>query len=128
MIDRRNTMTYLNSRDLALWSQILPSHRFPVCAELFYEGQIPHVGHIVLNGSIELLRNNRLIKTIRSGGVIGIRELLNNRPINVTARITSFSEVLILDRSTLQEIATNANHDLNSLFFSVNESLKINFC
>ena len=74
--------------------------------ELFYEGQIPHVAYLFIQGQLQLGKRGRAHKNVEPGTVIGLTELLENKPANYFAKIKAGSRVLILDRSTIKELYT----------------------
>lgn len=68
---------------------------------LLYQGHIPIVAYLVVDGAIHLLKNKKIKSTILPGEVIGIRELLTDTPSSVTAKTTADTTICYLDRSTI---------------------------
>lgn len=77
---------------------------YQVKTEIFYEGQIPNAGHVLLKGEILLKKGRKLIRKVHAGEIIGLKELIDRRPAPYTAHIAPQSEVIIVDKSTASEI------------------------
>ncbi|EQC43870.1 cyclic nucleotide-binding domain protein [Bacteriovorax sp. Seq25_V] len=80
---------------------------YTATSNLFYEGQIPVVAYLVISGNIHLTKNKKIKKTIGSGCLLGVKELLNNQPVNYSAVIMPGSDICFLSRSDFNEIIEN---------------------
>ncbi len=89
---------------------------------LFYQGHVPMVAYLVLDGAVNLTKNKKLKTIVRSGGVIGAKELITHSPSTVTAEAHSNTTVCYLDRSTVQDIMNNGDPELSHLFQEYFES------
>lgn len=78
--------------------------RYTAHSELFYEGQTPMVGYLLIDGHIQLLRNKKVKKILDAGTLLGVRELMTNAPMTYTAQILPETTVLFLDKSTIFEL------------------------
>lgn len=74
---------------------------------LFYEGQVPIVAFLVVDGTVNLLKNRKIKSTVRQGCIVGVNELLNNLPYHFEAQIPPHTSLCFLDKSTLKEILSH---------------------
>ncbi len=102
--------------------QITQSKIFSGGSPLFYEGQTPVVAFLILDGSVTLTKNRRIKSTLRSGSLIGVKELMNNSPSSVTAEALPNTLLCFLDRSTIQEIIRDQQDELSLLFKNICEA------
>ncbi|MCK6596252.1 MAG: cyclic nucleotide-binding domain-containing protein [Bacteriovoracaceae bacterium] len=95
----------------------LKENSFQSASTLFYEGQTPIVAYLVIDGVVNLVKNRRIKTTLKSGSLIGLKELMLNKPVPLEAKVEANSSLVFLDKSTIQEII-NATHgsDLSMLF------------
>lgn len=93
-----------------------PSKKFKSQSYLFYEGQIPISGYLILEGSIQVSYKKKFKKMLHSGYLLGITELLNKKPIQLSAEAFPNTEVCFIDRTTLMEIFQGDDIELVSLF------------
>lgn len=98
-------------------SLALKENAFKSPSTLFYEGQTPIVAYLVVDGAVNLLKNRKIKTSLRSGALIGLKELMLNCPVPLEAKVEANTSLLFLDRSTIQEII-NATYgtDLSMLF------------
>ena len=78
--------------------------KYSSSSNLFYAGQIPIVAYLLLEGMIHFTKDGTIINTFSRGNIIGLKELMNNRPMNVDAQIQTGTEVCFMDRSTILSI------------------------
>ncbi|MGZ3788801.1 MAG: cyclic nucleotide-binding domain-containing protein [Bacteriovorax sp.] len=86
-----------------------PQKKFQVEAPLFYEGQIPIVAYLIIEGGISLFKKKKPRKTLKAGSLLGLKELLNNSPAELSAKVQADSTICFLDKSTIQEILHKEN-------------------
>lgn len=98
-----------------------PSKKFKTQSHLFYEGQIPISGYLIIDGSIQVSHKKKFKKILNSGYLLGINELLNKKPIHLSAEAFPNTEICFLDKTTLQEILNGADAELLELFNSLLE-------
>lgn len=96
------------------------SKMFASTSPLFYEGQTPVVAFLVIDGSVNLLKNRKVKSTLRTGALIGLKELMNKMPSSVSAEASAHTSVCYLDRSTILEII-NSTDELSDLFKNICE-------
>lgn len=80
---------------------------YTVAADLFYEGQIPVVAYLILDGHVHLLKGKKIKDTIGGGHLVGARELMNNINAKMSAQIMPKTKVCFLSKSDIQEILDN---------------------
>ena len=77
---------------------------YSIDQEIHYEGHIPIVGYLILDGQIKLTKNDRLKLVLEAGHLFGLTELMNRMPFDFTAKVSKQSRICYLDRSTILEI------------------------
>lgn len=92
--------------------KISPVKKYPTDAPLFYEGQIPIVAFLLIDGCIQLFKNKKQKKSIKAGNLVGLSELMNNNPAELTAKVQADSTICFLDKSTILEILEKKNSPL----------------
>lgn len=97
------------------------SRSFPTSSPLFYEGQTPVVAFLVLEGTVNLTKNRKIKSSLRSGALIGLRELMSNSPSGVSAEALPHTSVCFIDKSTIIEIIKSNESDLSLLFQNICE-------
>ena len=93
-----------------------PSKRFKSQSHLFYEGQVPISGYLILDGSIQVSYKKKFKKMLNSGHLLGVSELLNNKPIQMSAEAFPNTNVCFIDKTTLLEIFQGDDIELVTLF------------
>lgn len=68
---------------------------------LVYEKQIPQAAIIVVEGTLELIKNTKVLKEINAGHLLGLKELLEERPVRTSCRIKANSKIILLGKSHL---------------------------
>lgn len=95
----------------------LKENSFNDASTLFYEGQTPIVAYVVVEGSVNLIKNRKVKTSLKSGALIGLKELMQNHPVALEAKTEPNATLLFLDRSTIQEIISAIHgQDLSMLF------------
>jgi CRP-like cAMP-binding protein len=89
---------------------------------LFYQGQIPMVGYLVLDGAVNLLKNKKVKSHVHTGDIIGVKELIKHTPSTVTAETVANTTICYLDRSTVQDIIKSGDSELSAFFHGLLES------
>jgi CRP-like cAMP-binding protein len=89
---------------------------------LFYEGQTPVVALLILDGAVNLMKNRKVKSTLRSGALIGLKELMSNMPSSVSAEAQPNTAVCFLDKSTILEIINQDQNDLSLIFKNICEA------
>ena len=70
-------------------------------SNLFYAGQTPIVAYLLLQGMVHFTKNGKVVNTFSRGNIIGLKELMSNKPLHVDAQIQPGTEVCFMDRSTV---------------------------
>lgn len=86
-----------------------PHKKYLVEAPLFYEGQIPIVAFLLVEGCIQLLKKKKTKKNLKAGSLIGYKEMMSNSPAELSATVQPDSTVCFLDKSTIKEILLEKN-------------------
>ena len=92
-----------------------PIKTFKSQSHLFYEGQIPIVGYLVIDGAIKITKNNKQQKILKPGSLFGLSELIHKKPSKISAEVLPETSLCFLDKSTILEIAGQADNDITSL-------------
>lgn len=91
-------------------------YRYNSQAHLFYDGQIPIVAYLVLEGEIHLTKNRKLKHIVGPGEILGLNEIADHKPLNFTAQIMPKTQVVFIDRSTIKEILNQNLANLKTVF------------
>lgn len=86
-----------------------PTKVYKSHAHLFYEGQIPISGYLVIDGSVQVSKKKKFKKMLQGGTLIGLSDLMNKTPSPISAEVFPNTEVCFLDRSTLMEFYNKAS-------------------
>lgn len=100
-----------------------PSKKFKSQSHLFYEGQIPISGYLVLDGSIQVSYKKKFKKMLNAGNLIGIKELFDKKPIQLSAEAFPNTEICFIDKTTLMEIFQGPETELLLLFKALVEKV-----
>lgn len=105
----------LEDRFISEIKKFAAQKKFSAESILFYEGQIPIVAYLLLDGSIHLTKNKKIKKTLKPGSLIGLNELMTNTPARLGAVTQSECTLCFLDKSALLEIGREKNSPLAHL-------------
>lgn len=90
--------------------------KFSTQSPLFYEGQIPVVAYLVIDGCVQLLKNKKVKKILKPGSLIGLNELMTHSPAKLSAHAMPDSTLCFLDKSTIKEITSDEGSPLAKFF------------
>lgn len=93
----------LNPEDIALIKELSPMRKFDLTSPLFYEGQVPIVAYLLVDGSIVLFKKKKIKNILKAGSLVGLNELLSNSPSKLSAQVSADSILCFLDKSTMLE-------------------------
>lgn len=93
-----------------------PSKKFKSQSHLFYEGQIPISGYLIIDGSIQVSHKKKFKKMLNAGYLIGVAELLSKKPIQLSAEAFPNTEICFLDKTTLLQIFSDPKNELIEIF------------
>lgn len=99
-----------------------PTKVYKAQSHLFYEGQIPISGYLVIDGSIQVSKKKKFKKMLQKGSLIGVNELMNKTPIAMSAEVFPNTQVCFLDRTTLMEIESEKDKELSGLLKTIFEN------
>lgn len=84
--------------------------KFTSTAPLFYEGQVPIVAYLILEGTVQLMKSKKIKKILKAGSLIGLPEMMGNTPSKLTAQALADTTLCFLDKSTINEIIHGDAH------------------
>jgi CRP-like cAMP-binding protein len=92
-----------------------PTIKYSLSSPLFYQGQVPIVAYLVIDGAVALYRSKNSKNLIKPGYLIGLNELMTNSPSRMHAEVKAESSLCYLDKSTMLEIINNEQLDYSAL-------------
>lgn len=92
-----------------------PSKRYKTQSHLFYEGQVPISGFLILNGTVQITQKGKLKKLLKAGYLLGVFELMNKKPIEISAEVYPNTDICFLDKSTILELDQIPHNEVFSL-------------
>lgn len=96
------------------------TRKYTTDVDLYYEGHIPIVAYLIVEGSGFLFKKRRKNISLKRGDLIGLIEVLSHEPSVYGAHIHNQSEVVFLDRSTIQEVMDqDVDQELKEVFESL---------
>ncbi len=98
-----------------------PTKVYKSQAHLFYEGQIPISGYLIIDGSIQISKKKKFKKMLQKGSLIGVSELMNKAPSAISAEVFPNTQLCFLDRTTLLEVYNKADKELSGLLQNIFE-------
>lgn len=116
------TLIKLDKKTIEKLKSVCRVQLLSVPTPLFYQGHIPMVAYLVIDGDVNLMKNKKIKSTVKSGGVIGVKELITNTPSTVTAEAAANTTVCYLDRSTVQDIIESGDLETSSFFQNLLEN------
>jgi CRP-like cAMP-binding protein len=84
--------------------------RFAIGAVLFHEGDAPDAMYVVLTGTVEIRRRDRLIETVGDGQALGILSLLDGDARTVTALARTEVEAVAIGRPAFRATVEGQPH------------------
>lgn len=95
----------LTNSEVDFMRTVLGDHVYNSSTQIIYRGQVPMAAYILIEGVIELRDSQKkVVETLTGHHLIGFKEICLNKPFRFTAEIQAGSKVLILDRSSIQQI------------------------
>jgi CRP-like cAMP-binding protein len=96
-----------------------PSKIFKSQSHLFYEGQVPISGFLILDGSIQISKKKKFKKILQAGSLLGLFELMHKMPIPISAEAFPNTEVCFIDKTTLLELDNQGENEIVDAFKSL---------
>jgi hypothetical protein len=90
---------------------------------LIYQGHIPIVAFLILKGPVFLKKKRGTTQKICPYTLVGLEELVHHHSFKRDLNVHAGSEVLSLDRSTLQEILGEEAHEFHPTLVGITESV-----
>ncbi len=84
--------------------------RFPAGATLFREGDPADHMYILLNGSIDMKRKDKVIESIGPGEALGIVAIIDGKPRSATAVAVTDVELALIDRKNFRFMVETVPH------------------
>lgn len=88
---------------------------------LFYEGHVPIVVYLLKSGIIEVGQGKKKLFQLKPGETLGLNEFYQKCPSLVWARAIKGSEIIYIDKSTLNELITKGPKKIQELLCQVLE-------
>lgn len=89
--------------------------------DFVYEHQIPNSAIMLLDGELFLLKNNRIVETVKPGILLGIHQLLNNEPVKFACKIARKSKAILINKTALLDTVKNKKSPLFEILEGVKE-------
>ncbi len=74
--------------------------------QAIYQGHIPCIGLVLLDGKIDVKKKNKEL-ALDPGSLVAVKELYHSQPFSYDLHIRKSSVVVVLDRTSLDEILTS---------------------
>ncbi|WP_372653079.1 cyclic nucleotide-binding domain-containing protein [Halobacteriovorax sp.] len=119
-MNKQNELLKIPESQIDVIQNMVRPLKYSSSSNLFYAGQIPIVAYLLLEGLIHFTKNGKVVNTFSRGNVIGLKELMNNQPVDVDAQILPGTKVCFIDRSTIlgileQKVPDSLNEVISKL-------------
>lgn len=84
--------------DLSMFGSSANAQKFPAGHQFFAAGDPGDVMYVVLAGEIEIVINDKIVETVRAGGIFGEMALIDHHERSATARAKTEVEVAPIDQ------------------------------
>ena len=91
---------------------LFPVITYKVNSTLFYEGQIPISGYLLIDGTIQITNKKKMKQILNPGTLLGVQELMLKKPSNISAEVFPNTEICYLDKTTLNNLCNEDDSDL----------------
>lgn len=103
----------LKNYELDLIKQSIGEHYYRSEAPFVYEGQIPNIGIVVVDGEV---RPQKAPRSIGPGHAIGIWEMMNHESFSQTITIGPQSSICLIPKSIIYDaMESNQNQELRNV-------------
>lgn len=99
--------------ELSMFGKSTEVRKFSAGHCFFYAGDPGDVMYVVLSGDVEIRINDKVVETVRAGGLFGEMALVDRHERSATARAKTDTEAVAIDRERF--ISLLATHP----FFSI---------
>ena len=111
-------MKKLTASEIKILKDHFQSLTFPTNCELTYESQIPNTGIVLISGELALYHKKKLTQMLTPAWMLGLYDLINNKPSQHSYKVTGKSELMIISKSDILEVLSHENSSLRSLFLA----------
>jgi hypothetical protein len=111
---KKNNIITLNNGLIQCLKLIVPPREYKLEAYLYYEGHVPHVGFLVVDGEVIAEKRNKEIQSFSTGSLIGVGQMMEKKAIDCSFKIGPGTHVCIIDRSTVLELAQGQGHPFST--------------
>ncbi len=94
----------LSDEDLEVIGKNIKMEYFPAEHVIFNEGEMGEVMYVIKRGEVEILRNNRIIATLKDNGFFGEMALVSDVPRNASIKTLCDVEALTLNKADFKHI------------------------
>jgi CRP/FNR family transcriptional regulator, cyclic AMP receptor protein len=84
--------------DLSMFGNGSNAQKLPAGHQFFSAGDPGDVMYVVLGGEVEIVINDKIVETVRPGGIFGEMALIDHRERSATARAKTPVEVATIDQ------------------------------
>lgn len=109
----------LSSDNIKKITAHFPTKTYKANSTLYYEGQIPISGYLIVIGNIQISKKKKFKKILSSGCIIGVSELINKIPSQISAEVFPNSQICFLDKSTILELCLIVDSELSRLLQNI---------
>jgi CRP/FNR family transcriptional regulator, cyclic AMP receptor protein len=90
--------------DLSMFGNGAHAQKLPAGHQFFTAGDPGDVMYVVLGGEVEILINDKIVETVRAGGIFGEMALIDHRERSATARAKTPVEVATIDQKRFMSL------------------------
>jgi signal-transduction protein with cAMP-binding, CBS, and nucleotidyltransferase domain len=119
----KTKMKMLTPVELEILKRHFPPILFEQDFDLVYEEQVPNTGLVLIKGEVELVRRRKVKDKLGPGAMLGIHQLIHNRPVVLGCRIKAKSEVIILHKSNVLELLHRSESELRPILADLVQEL-----
>lgn len=105
----------LDPETLEILEQEFDTFTFPNDFDLVYENQIPSTGVAILEGTVEITKGSKVKGKYPAGYVLGLSQLLEDRPVKYGCRVKANSKVVLIGKSNIMGRSKKKNQFLKKL-------------
>lgn len=105
----------LSREEISILKKQFQSLVFNCDFDLVYEAQVPNTGIVLLEGELSLYKRKKLKSHILPGSMLGVYELLNNRPTDLNCKVLSPSELILIQKSDILDALSDKTSELYAI-------------
>lgn len=112
----KDNITKLTAQQIRLLKKQFQPLIFNNDFNLVYESQIPNTGIVLINGELALFKKKKVFTKIKPGNMLGLRELINNEPVDTGCRVMGNSELILIQKSDILDALADTKSELYAIF------------